>query len=74
VAIDRFPDLYQLADGCRRCGRRERRRIFAWTIELYRGLDPSTPVETIRCRCGLDRVVNASAYQDATLDEASTRH
>jgi len=69
MALDHFPEVYQLAEGCRRCGRRERRRVFAWTIELFRALDPTTPVETIRCRCGKDRVVTASAYQEATLDE-----
>ena len=62
------PKRYRLADGCRKCGRRERRRVFAWTLELFAKMDPDAPVEEVWCRCGASRWVKAAAYHGATLD------
>lgn len=56
--------LVQLNVHCVECGKREARRIVAWRAELYRGIDPETVVETIRCKCGHQYVVKARAYQE----------
>lgn len=74
MAVNGSPDLYQLEDGCRHCGRRERRRLYAWTLNAFRVFDPETPVEEILCRCGRTRIVKARAYLEAKLDPAAGRH
>ncbi len=62
---DTTESLVQLDAECPQCGKRERRRVSAWRLKLYRDLDPDLVAETVQCKCGHQYQVKVSAYQGA---------
>lgn len=62
--------LVQLPVQCGSCGRREARRVVASRLALYRDLDPSRVLETVKCQgCGSMYFIRAAAYQQAQAAE-----